>query len=97
VVEHTCFCAIEPQQRPAYLHIVAELLVPGGWLLGLFWCHGRPAGPPYGSDPGELAGALAEAGLLQALWQPAPYGATGPQQHPRDNEWLGLWHKPPSP
>lgn len=66
-------------------------------LRGLFWCHGRPAGPPYGSDPGELAGALAEAGLLQALWQPAPYGATGPQQHPRDNEWLGLWHKPPSP
>jgi thiopurine S-methyltransferase len=97
VVEHTCFCAIEPQQRPAYLHIVAELLVPGGWLLGLFWCHGRPAGPPYGSDPGELAGALAEAGLLQVLWQPAPYVATGPQQHPRDNEWLGLWHKPPSP
>ncbi len=97
VVEHTCYCAIEPQQRPAYLRIVAELLVPGGWLLGLFWCHGRPAGPPYGSDPGELAGALAEAGFIQALWQAVPNGATGRQQQPRENEWLGLWHKPPSP
>ncbi len=65
----------------------------------------RARGPVGGRLPkrleearfGERAGALAEAGLLQALWQPAPYGATGPQQHPRDNEWLGLWHKPPSP
>ena len=97
VVEHTCFCAIEPQQRPAYLQTVAELLVPGGWLLGLFWCHGRPDGPPYGSDPGELAGALAQAGLIKALWQPAANSATGRQQQPRENEWLGLWHTPPSP
>lgn len=97
VVEHTCFCAIEPQQRPAYLQTVAELLVPGGWLLGLFWCHGRPDGPPYGSDPGELAGALAQAGLIKALWQPAANSATGRQQQPRENEWLGLWLKHPSP
>jgi len=97
VVEHTCFCAIEPQQRPAYLQTVADLLAPGGWLLGLFWCHGRPDGPPYGSDPGELAGALAQAGLTKALWQPAPNSAPGQQQQPRDQQWLGLWHKPPAP
>ena len=51
VLEHTCFCAIEPAQRPAYIRAVTALLEPRGWLLGLFWCHDRPGGPPYGSDP----------------------------------------------
>ena len=97
VLEHTCFCAIEPDQRPAYLHTVVELLEPGGWLLGLFWCHGRPGGPPYGSDAAELASSLAQAGLIKALWQPAPNAAEGAQPKPRENEWLGLWYKPPSP
>ncbi len=97
VVEHTCFCAIEPEQRPAYLQTVVELLAPGGWLLALFWCHGRPGGPPYGSDAAELARALAQTGLVPALWQPARNSAMGRQSQPRDQEWLGLWHKPPSP
>jgi len=42
VLEHTCFCAIDPAQREAYLDTMARLLAPGGWLLGLFWCHRRP-------------------------------------------------------
>jgi thiopurine S-methyltransferase len=29
VLEHTCFCAIDPAQREAYLDTVARLLVPG--------------------------------------------------------------------
>ncbi len=48
VVEHTCFCAIEPIQRPAYVHLVQSILRPRGELIGLFWAHTRPAGPPYG-------------------------------------------------
>ncbi len=93
-LEHTCFCAIEPGQRPAYLQTVRELLAPGGWLLGLFWCHGRPGGPPYGSDAAALAQALTAIGLEPALWQPAGASATGREGQPRDNEWLGLWRKP---
>jgi len=94
LVEHTCFCAIEPEQRPAYLRTVVQLLAPGGWLLGLFWCHGRPGGPPYGSEAGALARQVEDAGLVQAHWQPASNSAIGRQGQPRDNEWLGLWHKP---
>lgn len=95
-LEHTCFCAIEPEQRPAYLQTVVELLAPGGWLLALFWCHGRPGGPPYGSDADALARALAEVGLEPSIWQPASASAPGRQGQSRDNEWLGLWHKPQS-
>jgi SAM-dependent methyltransferase len=30
VLEHTCFCAIDPAQREAYLDTVRRLLAPGG-------------------------------------------------------------------
>lgn len=90
VVEHTCFCAIRPEQRPAYLAQMRHLLAPGGWLLALFWCHGEPGGPPFGSDPLALARQLQEAGFTAELWEPA----TG-SVHSRENEWLGLWRREP--
>ena len=88
VLEHTCFCAIEPTQRPAYIETVMRLLAPGGWLLALFWCHQRPDGPPWGSDPQRLAQQLTAAGFRQELWEPAQ--GSIPE---RDNEWLGLWRR----
>ena len=54
VLEHTCFCAISPEQRPAYVNLVHSLLRPAGELIGLFWTHSRPGGPPYGSTPAEI-------------------------------------------
>ena len=89
VVEHTCFCAIAPEQRPAYLAQMHHLLVPGGWLLGLFWCHSRPGGPPYGSDPLGLEEQLREAGFSLQLWEPARGSVEG-----REEEWLGLRRTP---
>ncbi|SBO44448.1 methyltransferase domain-containing protein [Cyanobium sp. NIES-981] len=88
VLEHTCFCAIDPAQRQAYIATAARLLRPGGWLLGLFWCHGRPGGPPWGSDPAAIAGLCRAAGLRQELWQPAEDSV--PQ---REHEWIGLWRR----
>lgn len=88
VVEHTCFCALPPEERPAYLAQMHHLLEPGGWLLGLFWCHSRPGGPPFGSDPLALAQQLREAGFTAQRWEPA----TGSVDS-RDNEWLGLWRR----
>jgi methyl halide transferase len=54
VVEHTCFCAIDPSRRDEYVAAVADALVPGGELVGLFYDHGRPGGPPFTTDIGEL-------------------------------------------
>ncbi len=46
-LEHTCFCAIDPSRRPAYIDAVSAVLVPGGFFFGLFYLHGQPGGPPY--------------------------------------------------
>lgn len=89
IVEHTCFCAIDPDERAAYLETVVGLMAPDGWLLALFWCHGRPGGPPWGSDAAELARQLAAIGLMPQVWEPAR--GSLPE---RDNEWLGLWRLP---
>jgi len=89
VLEHTCFCAIDPSQREAYRATVMRLLKPGGWLLGLFFCHNRAGGPPYGSDPQELARQWAATGLIQHLWEPARGSV-----EQRSDEWLGLFRKP---
>ncbi len=54
VIEHTCFCAIDPARRDEYVDAVADALVPGGRLVGLFYAHGRPGGPPFTTDDAEL-------------------------------------------
>jgi SAM-dependent methyltransferase len=54
VVEHTCFCAIDPGRRDEYVAAVAAALRPGGELIGLFWDHGRPGGPPFTTTREEL-------------------------------------------
>jgi cyclopropane fatty-acyl-phospholipid synthase-like methyltransferase len=53
-IEHTCFCAIDPALRPAYVELVADLLVPGGELLAVFFTHRRSGGPPFGTTPAEV-------------------------------------------
>lgn len=54
VVEHTCFCAIDPARRAEYVSAVARLLQPGGELIALFLVHRRPGGPPYTTDEAEV-------------------------------------------
>ena len=61
VFDHTCFVAMEPTRREAYVARTADLLVPGGlWLLAAFHdVQGRP-GPPF-ALPQESLRALASA------------------------------------
>lgn len=60
VWEHTCFCAIDPGLRDAYVEAVHAALVPGGSLLGVFYMnpydddHRPGGGPPHGSTLDEL-------------------------------------------
>jgi methyl halide transferase len=54
VLEHTCFCAIAPSQRPAYVELVQTLLRPQGELIAIFWAHNRAGGPPFGSTVNEI-------------------------------------------
>ena len=54
VLEHTCFCAINPSLRSQYVEIVKSLLRPNGRLIALFYTHNRPDGPPFGVKPQEV-------------------------------------------
>ncbi|MSP63521.1 MAG: methyltransferase domain-containing protein [Myxococcales bacterium] len=54
IVEHCCFCAIDPARRAEYVGAMADLLVARGTLVGLFWSHGRAGGPPFTVARDEL-------------------------------------------
>jgi SAM-dependent methyltransferase len=48
VFDHTCFVAMEPHRREAYLARTADLLTPGGlWLAAFFHQVTREPGPPF--------------------------------------------------
>jgi SAM-dependent methyltransferase len=88
VLEYTCFCAIRPTQRQAYVQTVSSLLKTGGKLLGLFWIHPQTGGPPYSTSEKELldlfspAFEVAQLSLAQNSW--------GDRQ---GEEYLGLFIK----
>lgn len=67
VVEHTCFCAIDPARRDEYVDAVADVLVPGGRLVGLFYAHGRPGGPPFTTSREEVEARFARRFEVAAL------------------------------
>lgn len=52
--EHTCFCAIAPEQRQAYVELVAALLKPDGIFYGVFFTHNRVGGPPWATTTDEV-------------------------------------------
>lgn len=65
VWEHTCFCAINPEQRPDYVDAMAELLAPGARLIGLFFLNPDvKAGPPFGARREDIIRLLAPSFTL---------------------------------
>lgn len=57
VCEHTCFCAIDPVDRPLYLVGVHQVLRKGGRLMAVFYCDPdhEEEGPPFGITSQEIA------------------------------------------
>ena len=54
IIEQTFFCALDPVLRPAYAKKCAELLKPGGKLVGLlFNTEFNQPGPPFGGSQEE--------------------------------------------
>jgi SAM-dependent methyltransferase len=67
VVEHTCFCAIDPERRDEYVDRTADALVPGGRLVGLFYVHEKPGGPPHTTDEKELRARFGRRFVIESL------------------------------
>lgn len=55
LVEQTFFCALPPAQRPAYARQCAQLLRPGGTLMGVLFAtdFGPVTEPPFGGTQAE--------------------------------------------
>lgn len=75
VWEHTCFCAIDPSQRAAYVAAVADALRPGGHLLAIFYLdpgNDDPNdGPPFEVSLAELDALFSPRFELLREWLPA--------------------------
>lgn len=74
VFEHTCFCALDPSQRAAYVRGATRALKPGGRILGVFFPHtGNPPGegPPFSISPRELDAAFEDEFQLRECRIPA--------------------------
>ncbi len=88
VVEHTCFCAIDPGLRSDYVQVVRRLLRPGGLLIGLFFTHDRVGGPPFGVRPEEVLR------YFEVGFEGVSFGAAGDSIESRQGEeYLGLFRK----
>jgi SAM-dependent methyltransferase len=86
VFDHTCFVAMEPERRAAYLARTEALLKPGGlWLGAFFHTVVREPGPPFAIPMPELAALAAPHFDLRFL-------GAAERSHPRraGREYLGI-------
>lgn len=67
VYEYTCFVAIHPDRRAEYAALVHTVLKPGGRLVGCFYNHGRPGGPPYDATREQVLAAFARGFRIEKL------------------------------
>lgn len=93
VWEHTCFCAIDPSQRPEYAKACADLIEPGGRLIGVFFLTPNEPGtehegPPFNSTIPEIEGHFAPWFVREHGWVPenAYPGREG-------QEWIAVFRR----
>jgi len=67
--EHTCFCAIPPTLRDAYLETVVKLLPSGAHLVGVFFTDLEDPhnGPPWNTNMAEIEQRFAPHFLIEAF------------------------------
>lgn len=54
VVEHTFYCAVDPERRSEVMRVWKKLLIPNGFMLGIFFVMFKRIGPPWGGSEWEL-------------------------------------------
>ena len=97
VWEHTCFCAIDPADRPRYVEAVAACLPAGGLLAGVFFLNPydpgeETNGPPFGVTMAELDAGFSPWFERLDGWVPQ---SSFPGREGR--EWIGLYRRLANP
>lgn len=89
--EHTCFCAIDPSDRPRYAEAAGACIKEGGLLAGVFFLNPNDpgeedTGPPFGTTVDELKTRFSPWFEFLEGWVPetAYPGREG-------REWIGLF------
>lgn len=67
IVEHTCFCAVDPARRSELVKVWRSILSDEGQILGVFFVMPKPYGPPYGGTEEEIQDLLQEH-FRKSLW-----------------------------
>lgn len=67
IVEHTCFCAIDPVRRNELITQWRKCLVDGGFILGVFFAMERKHEPPFGGTEWEYRERL-KKGFQFLFW-----------------------------
>jgi SAM-dependent methyltransferase len=71
LVEHTCFCAIEPRLRPDYVVSSSSALRSEGWIFGVFYLNpDTESGPPFAVSREELSELFDPYFVLKEEWVP---------------------------
>jgi SAM-dependent methyltransferase len=71
LVEHTCFCAIDPACRPDYVRAAATALRTGGRIFGIFFLTPDvDSGPPFAVSREELSELFDSHFSLVEEWTP---------------------------
>jgi SAM-dependent methyltransferase len=71
LVEHTCFCAIDPRQRADYVAAAAGALGAGGKMFGIFYPDPRSeTAPPFPVSRDELSALFDPHFTLLEEWVP---------------------------
>ena len=71
IVEHTCFCAIDPQQRNDYVSTAARALRTGGKIFGIFYLDpDNQTSPPFPATRDELSTRFDPHFTLLEEWVP---------------------------
>ena len=90
--EHTCYCAIDPSLRPAYVDAMFELLKPNQFFVGVFFIEtGVPLaeGPPFKTSRDEVYENFDRK--FHLVWEGKP-SLSYPGRE--DREWVMIWRKP---
>jgi methyl halide transferase len=86
VWEYTCYCAIDPARRRAYVDVLRAIIRPGGWLLGCFFpLRALTPGPPFKVSAREIRRVLQAGFRIERAFP--PLRSVRPRQ---GREWMVL-------
>jgi methyl halide transferase len=88
MVEHTFFCAINPNMRQRYVETAKRILKPGGYLIGLFYETNEDGGPPFNTRKEDIETCFSSSFMIESLSK-TPHSA----EQRLEKEWLAVLKK----